>query len=60
MAKTLVTRGGFVSAADKQARKIMQVNSKTFPADARTGGQGSHPNAGVQVQGGASTNGGTA
>ena len=60
MAKALVTKGGYVSAAEAQARKLGKVNAKTYPADARTVARGTHPNAGTAQAGGARINGGAA
>lgn len=58
--KKLVTKGGFVSAAEQQARKLQRANSTTYPADAKTASGGSHPNAGSAQSGGANVNGGRA
>ena len=58
--RKLVTRGGFVSAAEAQARKILRANSTTYPADAKTVSGGNHPNAGSAQSGGANVNGGRA
>lgn len=58
--RTLKTSGGYVSAAEAQARKLLKVQSETLPADAKTTAGGHHPNAGTEQSGGANLNGGAA
>lgn len=58
--RTLTTRGGYVSAAEAQARKLQKVQSSTYPADAKSVPGGAHPNPGTEQSGGANLHGGTA
>lgn len=58
--RTLKTSGGYVSAAEAQARKLLKVQSEVSTAEPMTRAGGTHPNPGTEQSGGANLHGGTA